>query len=371
MREKPSVLMLAQLPPPVHGASVMNKTIADSALVNAAFALETINIATAESISDIGKTSLKKYGKFLALWRRVVSALRRRPDLVYLTLSPFGAAFVKDALLALTAKAFGARLVYHLHGKGIGAEFARGGWRAALYRRVFADAQVISLAPALYRDIERVVPSERVHFLGNGVNSQAIELAREADAPVSIVYLSNMVPTKGARVLLEAAKLLAERGLDFRVRYAGNWGTDPQFKQDFLAFIETHWLADKVQYLGPQYGDDKKKLLCSGDVFVLPTYFRNECFPLAILEAMSCALPVVSTFEGAIPDLVKDGESGFLVAQQDVTALADALEKLIRDPALRQRLGAAGLASYEANYTVSAFEGQFVAILRRVLERAS
>lgn len=371
MNNKPSILMLAQLPPPVHGASVMNKAIADSAAVNSAFALETISIATAEAISDIGKTSAKKYLKFLALWFRVIRALaRRRHDLVYLTLSPFGAAFIKDALLALTVKAFGRPLVYHLHGKGIAAELARGGWRATLYRRVFRQVDVIQLAPSLYADIAALVNQEQVHFLGNGVGSQALTVETPESTP-ALVYLSNMVPTKGARVLLEAARLLAERGLNFRVRYAGNWGTDPQFQQDFLAYIAAHGLDQRVHYLGPQYGEDKKRLLNSGAVFVLPTYFRNECFPLAVLEAMSCGLPVVSTFEGAIPDMVEDGATGLLVKQQDVVALADALEQLIRDPALRRRMGEAGRARYQAQYTLQAFENNFIGILRGILERAA
>lgn len=364
--------MLAQLPPPVHGASVMNKAIAESSAIAEAFELDTLNISTAEAISDIGKTSLRKYFKFLKLWLTVIKALMMRPyDLVYLTLSPHGAAFVKDALLALTIRLFGRRRVYHLHGKGIAAEFARGTWKRWLYRQTFTGADVIHLAPSLYRDIEALVPSGRVQFLGNGVPSQAGETAKSPNPHPHLVYLSNMVPTKGARVLLEAAKLLADRGLVFELDFAGNWGADPQFEQDFLQFIKAHQLSEKVRYLGPQYGPAKKTLLQKADVFVLPTYFRNECFPLAILEAMSCGLPVVSTFEGAIPDIVRSGETGILVTQQSVVELADALERLIRDESLRLRLSANAKALYEQHYTLQAFEKNFIAVLNNVLARPS
>ncbi|MBI2380906.1 MAG: glycosyltransferase family 4 protein [Gammaproteobacteria bacterium] len=367
MNKKPSVLMLAQLPPPVHGASVMNKAIADSAAVRAAFDVEAVNISTAEAISDIGKGSLRKYLKFLGLLWRVFRAMSgRKHDLVYLTLSPHGAAFVKDALFALMAKAFGRKRVYHLHGKGIAAEYAKGGWKTKLYRAVFEGASVIHLAPVLYQDIEALVPRTRVQFLGNGVPSQAS--ATEKSALPRIVYLSNMVPTKGARVLLEAAKLLRDRGLAFSVAFAGNWGTDPQFKIDFLEYLEREKLTDRVAYLGPQYGEDKKKLLNGADVFVLPTYFRNECFPLAILEAMSCGLAIVSTFEGAIPDMVTDGQTGLLVHQQSVTELADALDTLISDPVLRQKLADNALGLYREKYTLEAFEQGYIDCLNRVLE---
>lgn len=368
---KPRVLFLAQLPPPVHGASVMNKTIVDSAIVNQALSLDVINISTAEAISDIGKASLKKYLKFLKLWWSVFRRLLAgRHELVYLTLSPHGAAFVKDALLALTARILGKTCLYHLHGKGIKAEYAKGGWRRWLYDRVFAGAEVIHLAPSLYAaDIAAIVPASRVHFLPNGVNSLFEDVVTDDGLPPKILYLSNMVPSKGARVLLEAAKRLADQGLRFEVDFAGNWGTDPRFREDFLRYIEDNRLGDCVRYLGPQYGEEKRRLLNSADIFTLPTYFRNECFPLAILEAMSCGLPIVSTYEGAIPDIVRENVNGLLVTQESVDELAAALRKLLEEPALRRRLGERARALYQENYTVAAFERNFVAIVETVLKR--
>jgi glycosyltransferase involved in cell wall biosynthesis len=85
--------------------------------------------------------------------------------------------------------------------------------------------------------------------------------------------------------------------------------------------------------------------------------------PLVLLEAMQHSLPVVSTFEGAIPDVVEDGVTGFLVLQRDAIALAEKIELLIKNPELRTSMGIAGRKRYENNFTISIFENRLKEIL--------
>jgi glycosyltransferase involved in cell wall biosynthesis len=82
---------------------------------------------------------------------------------------------------------------------------------------------------------------------------------------------------------------------------------------------------------------------------------------------MQYSIPVVSTFEGAIPDLVEDGVNGFLVPQKDSLALANKLETLIKDLNLRNKMGLAGRAKYEADFTLGKFEKNLTAILGEVI----
>jgi glycosyltransferase involved in cell wall biosynthesis len=81
---------------------------------------------------------------------------------------------------------------------------------------------------------------------------------------------------------------------------------------------------------------------------------------------MQFSLPIVSTFEGGIPDVVENGVTGFLVPQKDVEALADKLEILIKSPELRKQMGAAGRKKYEEEFTLERFEGRMVEILNEV-----
>ena len=100
----------------------------------------------------------------------------------------------------------------------------------------------------------------------------------------------------------------------------------------------------------------------SADVFVHPTL--NDSFPLVVLEAMGTGLPVVTTAEGGIPDMVRDGVDGLICPKGDPSALADALQKLLSDASMRTRLGESGKARYRMSYTQEQFEKRFVEILK-------
>jgi len=103
--------------------------------------------------------------------------------------------------------------------------------------------------------------------------------------------------------------------------------------------------------LGVIQGEEKTQALREADIFVLPSKYPLEGQPIAILEAMAEELPVVSTPRAAIPDMVVDGVTGFLVPEGDTQALASALARLAEDAELRRRLGRAGRERYESHFT--------------------
>ena len=163
-------------------------------------------------------------------------------------------------------------------------------------------------------------------------------------------------------MLLDACKVLKERGLSFVCDFVGG-ETKEISAEVFREAVATRGLEDYVTYHGPQYGEDKHRFFMNADVFVFPTYYYNECFPLVLLEAMQWRLPLVSSDEGGIPDIIQHGVNGFVAERKDVTALANALEQLITNPTLRRQMGEAGYARYKDLYTLEAFEKCFVAQL--------
>ena len=177
-----------------------------------------------------------------------------------------------------------------------------------------------------------------------------------------LLFLSNLIESKGVYVLLDACKVLKERGLSFVCDFVGG-ETKEISAEVFREAVATRGLEDYVTYHGPQYGEDKHRFFMNADVFVFPTYYYNECFPLVLLEAMQWRLPLVSSDEGGIPDIIQHGVNGFVAERKDVTALANALEQLITNPTLRRQMGEAGYARYKELYTLEAFEKCFVAQL--------
>ena len=133
------------------------------------------------------------------------------------------------------------------------------------------------------------------------------------------LYLGNLIPDKGVLVLLEACRLMANEDKSFRCHIVGA-GSKELSVEDCRSLVESLNLADLVEVHGPLYGDEKEKMWERCAVFVFPTFYHNECFPLVILEAMQHSLPVIATPVGAIPDMVIDGETGILVSENDVQA---------------------------------------------------
>ena len=102
------------------------------------------------------------------------------------------------------------------------------------------------------------------------------------------------------------------------------------------------------------------------DIFVFPTYYHNECFPLVILEAMEQGLPVISTNEGGIPDIIDNGNYGYTVEKNNPIDLASAIERLLKEPELRNSMREAGRRRFEEKFTEEVFEKK----MRECLEKA-
>lgn len=173
--------------------------------------------------------------------------------------------------------------------------------------------------------------------------------------------ISNLNSSKGTWILLEACRLLQERGVnDFCVHFVGA-GTSEISEEDFLGAIETQGLSDVAQYYGRLYGEEKERLLRQADVFVHPTL--NDCFPLVLLEAMQHALSIIATPVGAISDLVEDGVTGLIIPERDVKALAAAMQSFIGHPERIRSMGEAAKKRFLQSYTAGHFEQQLLHIL--------
>lgn len=365
MNNKPRILFILHLPPPVHGASLVGSAVRESGLVNGTFDTRYINLSSSVTLEQVGRFS---FGKVRAV-SRLLSEVRRtlrewKPDLVYLTPSATMPGLLKDALTARLARRKGCKTVLHFHNKGVAAHQDRlvYDW---LYRILFRDASVILLSRLLYPDIRKYVPEDRVSYCPNGVSVPPV--ARQSGDVPRILFLSNMIRSKGVSVLIDACRILQGRGIPFRCRLVGALSTD--YPGDSLtAEIREKGLEGCVTFEGPRYGDEKWQALSDADVFAFPSYYADECFPLVILEAMGAGLPVVTTGEGAIPEMVRDGKDGFICRRKNPDALADTLGRLLSDPGLRVRMGESGKERYDALYTKERFEKNLVEILKRQID---
>lgn len=362
------ILFLVQLPPPIHGASAVNQSIKDSSYITTNFSTRFFNISPAKDLADIGKVNFKK---ILTLVRIIIgsiaSYIKFKPDLTYITLSPHGLAFYKDGFIALIIKALGGHIVFHLHGKGIQNEVRKSRIKTKLYKLVFKKADVIHLSEKLYFDIEDIRDfTTSITSVQNGIDGSNFDPKKTNNTAVEFVYLSNLVPAKGADVLIRATALIDEKYTGaFKVKIIGK-PSNSIYLQELNSLI-TEELSNTITVLGPKYGPDKIHALVTSDVFVLPT--KNDCFPLSILEAMAAGLAVISTDEGAITDIVDHGITGDIISDASPHALAAAMVKHIEDKVYSEGCAAAALEKYNSKYTQEIFEKNLASTLKLLIEQ--
>lgn len=368
MNKSKKILLLLHLPPPIHGSSIVGLYIKESVLINKAFDCSYINILASENVAESGRVNLRKIFSFVITFTKVfITLVKKRPQLCYLALTSSGAAFYKDLLLVALLKVFKIKLVYHLHNKSFSIHKNKI-IAQICYQFVFSGAHVILLSKHLITDIKQFVPLSRIYICPNGIRDEGLSakgIVQKSKNVVQILFLSNLIESKGILVLLEACVLLKKKELLFKCVFIGVEGdvTASQFNE----WIIQKGLSEQVCYQGKKYGKEKQQVFLESDIFVFPTYYSKECFPLVLLEAMSYSLPIISTFEGGIRDIVEDGVTGFLVPQKHVELTAKKLERLIKDSSLCQKMGAAGRNKYEQEFTFEKFEQKLTIILQEII----
>ena len=368
------ILFIMHMPPPVHGAAMMGKYIHDSKIVNDAFECRYINPTTASSLEDVGKVGIRKLRAFYSLLISIRKTVKDfSPDLVYFTANACGGPFYKDFIIVELLKKMGCKIVVHYHNKGVSTRQDR--WLDnCLYRHFFKGLKVILLAEALYKDVQKYVKREDVQICPNGI-PESIDYEPKAehnDAVPHILFLSNLIESKGVIVLLDALTILKEKGYGFICDFVGGETAEIDASR-FDEEVNKRGLNDIAIYHGRKYGDEKMCFYKSSDIMVFPTFYHNECFPLVLLEAMQCGVACISTDEGAVPEIIDDGRTGFIVPKESegkpsASRLAEAIEKLIIDLERCRLMGDEGRKKYEREYTLEVFENRITQCISNCLK---
>ncbi|MGI9168223.1 MAG: glycosyltransferase family 4 protein [Pyrinomonadaceae bacterium] len=349
--ERLRVLFLAPLHPRVGGVAEVSQSLLDSDLQNE-FDIEAINLS--KSGNERERTFTVNAASFsfaVCAWVRLVTRLAVfRPNVLYVA-SSYDWSYLRNVVLMFTAKLFGAKVVCHFHGRRSGALFLPSYRGARCLGRFTSKSfdRIIFLSPGLKESLLPVFGAEKAEVVPNFVEPGHYQLssgltAREARA----IFVGRLSDDKGIYEFLESMALLRREGRPLRVDILGVAETDED-ELSVREFAAGAGIAQALVFHGLKTGQEKADLLGQATVFVLPS--KLEIFPLTVLEAYASGLPVVASCVGALPEIIQEGENGFLVRPGNASELAECLRRILDDEQLRLKMAAVNRQTVETLYS--------------------
>jgi glycosyltransferase involved in cell wall biosynthesis len=184
----------------------------------------------------------------------------------------------------------------------------------------------------------------KVHVLHCGIDPAMFVPARHEhrEGPLRIITVGSLIEVKGHRHLIEACAILRRRGIDVECTFIG----EGKLRRKLEKLANRLGVGTVVRFLGGKPRQEVARMLQESDLAVLTSVQtkdgKREGIPVVLMEAMASGLPVVASWISGVPELVDNGRTGLLVPPRDPGGIANAIERLSRDPALRKEMGAAG-----------------------------
>ncbi len=222
-------------------------------------------------------------------------------------------------------------------------------WSGAAFGTVITERLRARMRAQLGTDLPARLPVRPMGVDPESFRRDTPYLPCPPGGPVRIFSCARLNRVKGHQDLMRAVRLLRERGCEAELEIAGEDDAGGSgFRRELQARIAELELSGHVRLLGAIDAHEVRARLLRAHIFVLASW--HEPLGVAYMEAMSCEVPVIGTDAGGVPELIRDGVDGLLVAPKSPVALAGAIRRLAADPALARRLSGAGRARVLAGF---------------------
>lgn len=323
------VLLMGPISPPFTGQSVSFTSVVNYFQQNSD--VHVINISNKETISS---------GVILC-FKIIFTVLDRSFDVIYFTSSRTFFGSIRDIVLIYSAKIKGVKVINHLHGSDFKSFF----YELPLWYKniLFRAYSYIDSSIVLIDGMEEqydLFPKMKKIVVKNCYNKNLDILPftkEKKNDHLNLLYLSNIIKTKGIFELLNACKEIFFRFDNINLTIAGEIQGDStstlnETKIKFYSMIESLNMEFpyRIKYIGVCKGEQKINLLWNSDVFILPTYYKTEAFPISILEAMRSGNYIISTNFKYIPKIISNA-NGQLIEPKSSNSIVEAVEKILKN----------------------------------------
>lgn len=359
------VMVISQLPPPVHGSNLMTRVFLDT-LDTQSIPWRLIDRRFSRTVEEVGRFSPKKVAQGVGLILRLGGEVaRRRPQVVVFFATTRSFSFLVDWMLSEVLRAFRVPVILYLHTLGF-SELAQRGrcWRHVVRRLLGSAKAAVILDESLAWDIAAFIDG-RVDVIGNTLPElpPALEVNVPLDARDTVIFLSNLIPGKGHDDFLAVATKCLDAGIDAKFVLGG--GAGPTVAAQVEESIARSGWASNISYLGAVGAEDKWKLLATARAFVFPSTYAYETFGLVLLEAAACGVPIAAYPTGALAPRLAAAGAAYVVDAGNRELLARAIQDIFESPGLGEHLVARAQAVFAESFSHSAYGTSWSQLLGR------
>jgi glycosyltransferase involved in cell wall biosynthesis len=366
-------VVVGRFPPPIDGQTMATQRLAD--LLADAYSVQRANVSpgTAGFVESAVRLRMGKVRHYAALRRRLRDTLNaaQGAPVLWTSISPAPLGHLRDRLVVLPAFRQDQPVYAVVHWGNFDRVFRAPATAASARRMARRLRGFVFLNEQLAERCASWIPSAQRFVIPNTVDAAlcyadaeiaAKQARRRGRTVLRLLFLSNMIPSKGYFDVLDAVHLLHARDVPVEAVFAGGWESDADRKA-FEAAVAAYGLTHRVTHLGSVSDRARiRALYLDADVFLLPTYYPTEAQPISVIEALSAATPVVTTQHASIPAMVREGQEALFVPPRAPEAIAAALERLAGD-ARWQHLSAGARARFQEAFSPAAVLTQWKTLL--------
>ena len=188
------------------------------------------------------------------------------------------------------------------------------------------------------------IKNNNIKVVYYGVDPRFFDTKIDNSQKNNLLFCGRLVEQKGLDILLKTLSNLRRHYKDLTLNVIG----DGQYKKSYIQLAQKLGVEDIVNFHGYVHLPNLVEYYKRANIFVLPS--RSESFGIVLAEAMACGLPIVATNVGAIPEVVKNGETGILVKPEDPSSLSIAISKLLDNPKRRKKMGKRGIKTAKEKF---------------------
>jgi len=315
--------------------------------------------------TSIGKNIfIKITALFISIFKLLYNLTFKEIDIIHIH-SGSWRSFYRKIIYIFISKLYRKKIILHIHGGEFNLFYNRNSTNKYLITTTLNNVDmIITTSSRSSIDIKKKTKNKNIKILFNPINTIKFSCQskniNKSKATNNVIYLGKLSSKKGIFDLLKAIPLVINKRFSAKFIVCGDGSLE-----ECRRICEEKGISHSVEICGWVSGQEKIKLICNADIFVLPSY--HECLPITIIEAMAAGLPIVSTSVGGIPDIIKDELNGYLVQPGDIESLANKIVILLENRELRNKMGELNVKKAKDIFDINIIAKKLCSLYRELL----